>query len=38
MSQSHLKKVSTHSEEGETPVDFVSTIDAVEKHYHQVFI
>ena len=32
------RKVSSHSEEGETPVDFLSTNDTVEEHYHQVFI
>ena len=36
MIQDHLKKiVSSHYEEGEAPVEFVST---VEEHYHQVFI
>ena len=28
-------KVSSHYEEGEAPVEFVST---VEEHYHQIFI
>ena len=36
MIQDHLKKiVSSHYEEGEAPVEFVST---VEEHYHRVFI
>ena len=29
------RKVSNHNEEGEAPVEFVST---VEEHYHQIFI
>ena len=38
MTQNHLKKVSSHSEEGETPVEFASTFDAVEEQYHQMLV
>ena len=30
--------VSSHSEEEETPVEFVSILDTVQEHYHQIFI
>ena len=32
------RKVSSHSEEEETPVEFVSTVDTVQEHYHQISI
>ena len=32
------RKVSSHSKEGETAEEFVSTVDAVKEHYHQIFI
>ena len=32
------KDVFHHFEEGETPVEFRSTVDTVEEHYHQIFI